>query len=792
MATSTYTLSILGTTTATGIFTKVNAASDTETPTTVTTRSISIAPGQSDFTSVNIYNQDGLLFSGWRYPNLSLVNGGGSILNTGFIEATNQIGQYLKTIKAAVKTNYGTIESQTSNQGTITVSDSVDSWWRGLCTGSSVGTTAPTIAWQTPANNSTFSPGRVDLAAQATDSDGEISKVEFISGSTVIGTGRLTSDNTYTFSWNNVLAGTYSLTARATDDTGLQTTSTPPIAITVSSPINPGNQVPQITWTAPTTNTTHSPGTINLSARATDPDGTIQRVQFISGSTILGTGNLGSDSTYTFTWNNVPEGIYSLTARATDNNNAQTTTSPVTTLIVSGDGGGGGGSSNINPLINWISPSNKSIYATHASIPLRVQATDPDGSIESVEYMSGQTVIGTGRLIGNNQFEFSWNNVPAGSYLLTARATDNDNTEAVTFPPITILVNDSGTTDPDTPDEPTDPDQPDIPTYPGITPTDSKGNDLVTATPRETILKGSKADRAIRKSIAKSLSSHNNLALGLAALLALLTLINTPQETIRKLFFFWIPRKKPQAWGQVLDSSNHPVLGAVVHLLEAEFNRSVDQMTTDVSGEYGFLIAKTGGYRLLVSHPEYEQYTSVPFSISDINKLPHDLNVHLKPTRGVDFQIGYYTNLGWEKVKKIISLIRLPVLIIGTLLATYNAIQIRDTFSYANVGLYGILWLIEAFFLQLSRPYGRIIDQQTGQPLDRAIIRLTKVQGDQQIPVAVAITDTSGRFNFFVTKGQYVLSISRFGYQTTTQPLTVRKYGQVHLDVRIKPTSNFD
>src|ERR1051325_6667723 len=74
----------------------------------------------------------------------------------------------------------------------------------------------PSVSLTAPANGANFASGStIALTATATDSDGTISKVEFLrGGSTLIG-----SDTTspYSFNWTNVAAGAYSLTARATD-----------------------------------------------------------------------------------------------------------------------------------------------------------------------------------------------------------------------------------------------------------------------------------------------------------------------------------------------------------------------------------------------------------------------------------------------------------------------------------------------------------------------------------------------------------------------------------------------
>ena len=70
------------------------------------------------------------------------------------------------------------------------------------------------------------------IGANATAAAGaSITRVEFLRGTTVVGT---VTASPYTFNWANVAAGSYSLTARATDSRTSKTTSAA-VAITVGA-----------------------------------------------------------------------------------------------------------------------------------------------------------------------------------------------------------------------------------------------------------------------------------------------------------------------------------------------------------------------------------------------------------------------------------------------------------------------------------------------------------------------------------------------------------------------------
>ena len=82
--------------------------------------------------------------------------------------------------------------------------------------------------------------------------------------------------------------------------------------------------------TSPSPGTYTAPAKLSLRATASDPDGSVIRVEFFNGAT-----KLSEDTTapYTGQWNVGAAGTYTLTARATDNSGASTNSSPVTITV---------------------------------------------------------------------------------------------------------------------------------------------------------------------------------------------------------------------------------------------------------------------------------------------------------------------------------------------------------------------------------------------------------------------------------------------------------------------------
>ena len=272
----------------------------------------------------------------------------------------------------------------------------------------------PTVSMTSPAGGAVFAaPGSMTLTATASDSDGTISKVEFFHGGTnLIAT---VTSSPYTYNWTGVAAGSYSLTAKATDNNNGATTSSP-VAVTVTNP-------PTVSITSPSGGAVfQAPGSVTLTATASDTDG-IQKVEFFHGGTnLIAT---VTSSPYTYNWTGVGAGSYSLTAKATDNLGVPTTSTPVSITV------------NALPSVSMTSPSGGAVFAAPGNMTLTATASDTDGTISKVEFFHGGTnLIAT---ITGSPYTYNWTGVAAGSYSLTAKATDN-NTGVTTSSPVAVTV----------------------------------------------------------------------------------------------------------------------------------------------------------------------------------------------------------------------------------------------------------------------------------------------------------------------------------------------------------------
>lgn len=180
------------------------------------------------------------------------------------------------------------------------------------------------------------------------------------------------------------------------------------------------NKLPVVSIASPGKGVSFSaPANISISASASDPDGTIIKVEFYQGTIKLGE---ISSAPFLFVWKNVAAGSYSLTAVATDNLNGTTVSAPVTvsvTNIISGV--------NQLPVVTITSPSNGQSYLINSPVNITVDAYDPDGSVLKVTYYNGSAKIGE-----NHQPPYSlvFNSATPGTYNLRVVAMDYNNDTA--------------------------------------------------------------------------------------------------------------------------------------------------------------------------------------------------------------------------------------------------------------------------------------------------------------------------------------------------------------------------
>ena len=186
-----------------------------------------------------------------------------------------------------------------------------------------------------------YAPGTIGICALASAPGGTVTSVEFFSGTNSLG---LVTNGTsvtnhegiysqYCFTWSGVASGTYSVTAVATDSTGA-TGASAPVSITVVPLPPPSLKV------STSGDRYVAPANIWIYSTPRHFPDSVAAVQYFAGSNSLGVST--NPPSFWFQWTNVPAGVYTLTATATDVAGTNTVTSPAVSVSVTTNRPSGG------------------------------------------------------------------------------------------------------------------------------------------------------------------------------------------------------------------------------------------------------------------------------------------------------------------------------------------------------------------------------------------------------------------------------------------------------------------
>lgn len=234
-------------------------------------------------------------------------------------------------------------------------------------------------------------------------SDGAISALNGATGPNAenrILLGQFTTDGVFSFEFNIQIG-----------------TPTPGVSqkYVVSNPINgektiaslkyESNELPNVSITSPANNATFLTGAIaNITASASDIDGTITQVQFFVDGISVGIDNVAPyENSYPTT-----TGTHVLTAVAKDNKGDSTISEAVNIVV----------SDNIAPTVSVeVDPT----AMTNDMIAINAKANDSDGTVMSVEFFVDNVSIGKDN---STPFSINWN-ATLGTHKIKAVATDN-------------------------------------------------------------------------------------------------------------------------------------------------------------------------------------------------------------------------------------------------------------------------------------------------------------------------------------------------------------------------------
>ena len=297
-------------------------------------------------------------------------------------------------------------------------------------TKASGGNQPPTVQLTSPSDGATFAaPATITINANATDVDGMVTRVNFYSNGTPIG---YDTTSPFSFSMNNVGPGNYELSAQAVDNDSAASASSV-VHVSVGAV---ANQPPTVQLTSPPDGATFAaPATITINANATDPDGTVMRVNFFRNGTLVGN---DLTSPFSFTMNNVGPGNYELSAQAVDNDSA-TSASSIVNVTVGGSQG---------PVISSIPDQTIQEDSAEATVSFTVRDSDTPATALNLSALSSNTaLIANGALIfggsgTNRTLVFRPQANRFGTARITVRVSDGQSSASTSFDVTVTAVND--------------------------------------------------------------------------------------------------------------------------------------------------------------------------------------------------------------------------------------------------------------------------------------------------------------------------------------------------------------
>ncbi len=247
------------------------------------------------------------------------------------------------------------------------------------------GNQPPTITLTVPQQGATYTEGQiVTIVANASDSDGSISKVEFL-----VDGNKISEDTSFPYqsTWAST-SGNHTISARAVDNDNASATATT-INISVQADTGGGN--------------------------CSDPQ-YVENAGYTEGSIVQNNGNKYECKPYPFSgWCNGAAWAYAP--------GEGTYWEDAWTLIGECSGGNPPGG-NQPPTVSITQPANGQSFTAGSTITISASASDTDGNITKVEFFRNGVKIGEDT---TSPYSFTWNNASSGSYTLMAKATDNEN-----------------------------------------------------------------------------------------------------------------------------------------------------------------------------------------------------------------------------------------------------------------------------------------------------------------------------------------------------------------------------
>ncbi|MDY8134196.1 S8 family serine peptidase [Aquimarina sp. 2201CG5-10] len=258
----------------------------------------------------------------------------------------------------------------------------------------------PTVSITQPTNGQVFNQEvltAIILSADATDTDGTITSVQFKANDVSLSEGN-------NINWLPTAFGTHTISVTVTDDKG--GTATDQVTITVNEITD--NQLPTVSITEPADGQVFNQEVLTaiiLSADATDTDGIIASVQFKVNDISLSEGN-------NINWLPPAFGSYTISVIVTDDKGGTATDQVTITINEITD--------NQLPTVSITQPADGQVFNQEVltTIILSADASDSDGTITSIQFKVNDDLLSE----GNN---INWLPPVFGLHAISVTVTDD-------------------------------------------------------------------------------------------------------------------------------------------------------------------------------------------------------------------------------------------------------------------------------------------------------------------------------------------------------------------------------
>ena len=319
---------------------------------------------------------------------------------------------YTVTWRPPLAGNYAITAQATDDAGNVAVTSSVAIAVSAVA--------APAVTITNPAAGAVFVAGNpVAFTASPAGGNGPIAQVQFFVNGASLGAPDTASP--YAATWTPLAAGTYSLLAVATDSAGLSSSTAATLTVRVD-----GNRPPTVALSSPPAGASVNSGaTVNLSAVASDPDGTVATVSYLANGNVVGT---ATTAPFAVAWVPRAAGSYVVAAQATDNSGNVTLSTPMTVTVIA----------NRVPTVAVTAPGTGSVARVGTVTNLTATASDADGTVASVQFFANGVALGAADTTA--PYAAAWTPAAEGVYRITALVLDNSGASALSTETYVLAV----------------------------------------------------------------------------------------------------------------------------------------------------------------------------------------------------------------------------------------------------------------------------------------------------------------------------------------------------------------